>query len=119
MKGTTQPTLSVAIGGTGVIDESGVVPGIHRVDADIVVKGVRVLPSSVIPEEPSGRGHQEFDQNRIRLRCPSLPVKVHRRRENQFSCVFWGEGVGSRVGFECPRVGIVTDNELVVVHGLE
>lgn len=81
-----------------MVDESGVVPGIHGIDADVVVKRVRVLPSRIIAEE-SSRGRQGTGSARIELRGPSLPVKINRCWENQFPCVFW-VGYGGSGSFQ-------------------
>ena len=48
-----QLTPGVAIWSTGVVDESGVVSGIHGVDTDVVVKRIRILSSRIIAEESS------------------------------------------------------------------
>jgi hypothetical protein len=88
---TTQLTFGVAIGTSGVIDESGGVPSVQGIDADAVVEGICVLSSCIIPKEPS-RGHQETGSIvEAKFRYSSLPVEVYRCWENQFSCVFWGE----------------------------
>ena len=41
-----------------MVDESGVVTGIHAIDTDFVVKRVCVFPPCIIAEE-SSRGRQE------------------------------------------------------------
>ena len=49
-----------------MVDESGVVPSIHGVDTDVVVKRVCVFPSRVIAEE-SSRGTSGNRVNRGRI----------------------------------------------------
>jgi len=76
-----QLTLGVTIWSARVVDESGVVPGIHGIDTDVVVKRVRVLSSRVIPEE-SLRGRQGTGSTEIEYCGSSLPVKINRCWEN-------------------------------------
>jgi len=101
-----------------VVDESGVVPGTHCVDTDVVIKRVRVLPSRIIAEE-SSRGRQGTGSTEIELYGSSLPVNINRCWENQFSCVFW-VGYGRSASFQNSlEMGKVTDDELILAHGLE
>jgi len=97
----TQLTLGVAIWSTGVVDESGVVPGIHGVDTDLVVKRVCVLSSRVIPEESSGE-RQGTGSTDIEICGPLLSVKINRCWENQLSGVFLV--YGRSVSFQNSRV---------------
>jgi len=71
-RGATQLTFSVAIGTSGVIDESGGVPSAQGIDTDVIVESVCVLSPHIISEEPS-RGHQGTNSIEVESRS-SLTV---------------------------------------------